>query len=70
MHQSQLTGKLARLLEKLRAYGGNSRSVYAERLQSEIAATSAVLKIEPFRRVGATSKSTATAAKTNRPQAS
>jgi len=32
-------GKLARLLEELSKHGGNGRSVYAERLRSEIEST-------------------------------
>jgi hypothetical protein len=46
MNTEQLRGKLSRLLEDLREHGGNGRSVYAERLRAEIAATRAELGCE------------------------
>jgi hypothetical protein len=43
MNTEPLKGKLSRLLEELREHGGNGRSVYAERLHTEIATTRAEL---------------------------
>ena len=52
MNTEQLGGKRLRLLDELREHGGNGRSVYAERLHAEIAATRVELHRDPARQLG------------------
>jgi hypothetical protein len=48
LHNAQLEGKLARLMEELRAHGGNGRSAYAKRLRAEIDAARSELYVREW----------------------
>ena len=48
MQNAQLELKLARLLDELRAHGGNGRSEYAKRLRAEIDAARAELYVREW----------------------